>query len=115
MKAPLRGRADDKMHKIVGLALVVDNRSAGQNLVFRYPAASPLSTETHQQTDTPVQKSMFYGLQPQVFAKLFRPKAKMCDQSVELTIDELSYVFYPCTTSASHNNGTEESDMTLFR
>lgn len=77
------------MSSLLGIALVVDDINKGCNLAFRYPA--PPSSMDHV--------SSFHKLSPALFAKLFRPKNALCNQSFELVVDDLRFVSHPVLVS----------------
>lgn len=71
------------MSGLIGVALVVDDISKGCNLAFRYPAP-PVENASH-----------FHKLSPSLLAKLFRPKSALCNQSFELSMDDLRFISHP--------------------
>jgi hypothetical protein len=75
---------------MIGIALVVTTRRLGAKLVFRYPAPPSEATGDSDQ---------FYSFEDDFFAKLFCPKAAICNPSFELVIDHLTYVSHPVDTS----------------
>lgn len=84
------------MSSLLGVALVVDDISKGCNLAFRYPAPAASSSSAEPAA------ASFHKLSPALFAKLFRPKNALCNQSFELVIDDLRFVSHPVlVTSAS--------------
>lgn len=92
------------MSSLVGVALVVDDISKGCNLAFRYPAPAAASSAE------PAAAS-FHKLSPALFAKLFRPKNALCNQSFELIIDDLRFVSHPVlvTSRAAIGNSSSNS------
>ncbi|TYZ69255.1 hypothetical protein PybrP1_000763 [[Pythium] brassicae (nom. inval.)] len=77
------------MSSLLGVALVVDDISKGCNLAFRYPAPAGASSSAEHAA------ASFHKLSPALFAKLFRPKNALCNQSFELVIDDLRFVSHP--------------------
>lgn len=70
--------------RVLGIALVVDQRGKGANMVFRYPA-SPSTKGTDD---------LFFRLPPRQMAKLFRPKAALCGKPMTLSVGGTVFCCY---------------------
>lgn len=55
----------------------------------------------------------FHQLTPEVFARLFRPKASLCGKPFQVMIDRVRYLSYPVLT-ASATKETASDDVLLF-
>ncbi|KAG5186034.1 nitrogen permease regulator of amino acid transport activity 3-domain-containing protein [Tribonema minus] len=79
---------------IIGIALVVDDISKGQRLVFRYPPKEqrPLITGTVDASVAANTAAEFHSIDSDTFAKLFRPKSILCKQTLEVVIDQIRHV-----------------------
>jgi len=99
---------------LLGIALVVDDANKGQRLVFRYPALREHGLR-HGKTNWALQRcaAEFHQLVPEVFARLFRPKAPLCGRPFQVCIDRVRYLSYPVLT-ASATKETATDDVLLF-
>lgn len=88
---------------MIGIALVVDDVRKGFKLAFRYPVVpkGSLCSRTMQ----------FHEIESGLFAKLFRPKSVLCNQTFELIIDGLHFVSYPVLVN---RNEHKSKDTTMF-
>ena len=85
---------------IVGVALVVDELHKGQRLVFRYPESVPsaaLNSTTADGESLLRFHKEYLSLSPENFARLFRPKSSLSNEVLELFVDDLHYVCFPCS------------------
>ena len=111
---------------IIGCALVVDELNKGPRLVVRYPESIP-STILNVNTSLLKYHNDYLSITPENFAKLFRPKANLCNKVLELSIDDLHYTSFACSCantvnsveSATNNSTTStvvgsSSTVTLF-
>ena len=83
---------------IIGIALVVDELHKGQRLVYRYPESVPSNVLNAHEQLLKFHRD-YLSLSPDNFAKLFRPKAALFNKVLELTIDDLHYISFPCPCS----------------
>ena len=99
---------------LLGIALVVDDANKGQRLVLRYPALREHGLR-HGKTSWALQRcaAEFHQLIPEVFARLFRPKAPLCGRHFQVCIDRVRYLSYPVLT-ASATKETATDDVLLF-
>lgn len=104
---------------LLGIALVVDDANKGQRLVFRYPALQEYGLG-HGKSGGQVMSwalqrcaAEFHQLIPEVFARLFRPKAPLCGRPFRVCIDRVRYLSYPVLT-ASATKETATDDVLLF-
>ena len=98
---------------IIGVSLVVDDLQKGQKLVFRYPEALP-SVILDSANDALIGLYMDYlNFKPDNFAKLFRPQAGLFNKVLDLVIDDLHYISYPCPC-ANYEDENEENNISLF-
>lgn len=86
---------------LIGVALVVDDISKGCNLALRYPAPPAEGA------------SSFHKLSPSLLAKLFRPKSALCNQSFELSMDDLRFVSHPVLVPAGPTR-PRQSETSMF-
>ena len=102
---------------IIGIALVVDDLTKGQRLVYRYPESIPSNVLNTQEQLLKFHRD-YLSLSPDNFAKLFRPKAALFNKVLELTIDDLHYVSFPCPCSdelsSDSSVATSTDVITLF-
>ena len=102
---------------IIGIALVVDELHKGQRLVYRYPESIPSNVLNAHEQLLKFHRD-YLSLSPDNFAKLFRPKAALFNKVLELTIDDLHYVSFPCPCSdelsSDSSVATSTDVITLF-
>ena len=102
---------------IIGIALVVDELHKGQRLVYRYPESVPSSVLNAQEQLLKFHRD-YLSLSADHFAKLFRPKAALFNKVLELTIDDLHYISFPCPCSdelsSDSSSPTGTDVITLF-
>ena len=89
----------DTPYRVLGVALVVDQRGSGAELVARYPTQPPesasrsddLSPEEQQQQGHQAKDSsddnLFFTLTPRQMAKLFRTKKTLCGNPMTLNVN----------------------------
>ena len=125
---------------IIGIALVVDELNKGQRLVCRYPESIPsyvlksdsrllqfhkdyLSMRQVPNVNVSIVsitiilkyiliRSIFL-CSPDNFAKLFRPKSALFNKVLELVIDDIQYLSFPCPCAEDLVHGTTDV-ITLF-
>ena len=96
---------------VIGIALVVDELHKGQRLVYRYPESIPSNVLNAQDQLLKFHRD-YLSLSPDNFAKLFRPKAALFNKVLELTIDDLHYVSFPCPCSDELSSDSSVSTST---
>ena len=100
---------------IVGVALVVDELHKGQRLVFRYPESVPsaaLNSTTADGESLLRFHKEYLSLSPENFARLFRPKSSLSNEVLELFVDDLHYVCFPCSCADEGEvKGVNESNQ----
>ena len=84
--------------ELIGIAFVIDDVSKGFKLAFRYPAP-PCNLASNDEKH-------FHDLEAGLFAKLFRPRSMLCNQTFELIIDRLRFVSHPVLVQASGSETT---------
>ena len=103
----------DNPHRVLGMAMIVDQRGIGARMVARYPTQpSPPRSSTMYATnhtngsgqtsssvssssvsvsspaaDDDTNEDLFYTLTPRQMAKLFRTKKSLCGQPMTLTVN----------------------------
>jgi len=95
---------------IIGVALVVDDLTKGQRLVFRYPISVPSSILNSHASILQFHQD-YLSITPDNFARLFRPKAQLFNKILEISIDDIHYISYPCPC-IDDTNSTEVSGNT---
>lgn len=101
---------------IIGVALVVDDLTKGQRLVFRYPISVPSSILNSHASVLKFHED-YLSITPDNFARLFRPKAQLFNKILELSIDDIHYISYPCpciddiNTAELYNNTSTVADV----
>lgn len=80
---------------IIGIALVIDESQKGPRLVFRYPWSVP-SNILNSYEDLNQLHRDYLSISSEQFAKFFRPKNSLINKISEVTIDDLTFVSYPC-------------------
>lgn len=83
---------------VIGIAIVVDDIHKGCKLAFRYPGVPSFKI------------SDFHAMDAGLFAKMFRPKNRLCNSIFELRIDHLRFVSYPITLISSE----KDKETTMF-
>jgi len=112
-------RAKEGVPMLLGIALVVDDANKGQRLVFRYPALREYGLRHGKSGGLVMSWALqrcaaeFHQLTPEVFARLFRPKAPLCGRPFRVCIDRVHYLSYPVLT-ASATKETATDDVLLF-
>jgi len=95
----------------------VDELHKGQRLVYRYPESVPSSVLNAQEQLLKFHRD-YLSLSADHFAKLFRPKAALFNKVLELTIDDLHYISFPCPCSdelsSDSSSPTGTDVITLF-
>ena len=81
---------------IIGVALVVDDLNKGQKLVYRYPESIPSALFDLSNEALVKFHRDYLSFSPDNFAKLFRPKSSHYNQVLDLVIDDLHYISFPC-------------------
>ena len=120
---------------IVGIALVVDELRKGERLIMRYPPSIgyPPSLNANANANAGNHSSHnalsafheeYTRTSPANFAKLFRTKPALHNKVVEITIEDLHYISFPCScvednsvfSDSGHNNNViyTEDSITLF-
>ena len=94
---------------IIGVALVVDDLNKGQKLVYRYPESIPSALFDLSNEALVKFHRDYLSFSPDNFAKLFRPKASYYNQVLDLVIDDLHYISFPCP--CKFNKNAERSDQ----
>ena len=104
---------------MMGLALTVGSGRDGAKTCFRYPLppsescmSSPAKSEERPSFGrAPLSlPEQFFRLEGDFFAKLFTPKALMCDQIFQLEIDELLYISHPVCVPHKFTGSSEKSN-----
>ena len=103
---------------IIGVALVVDDLSKGEKMVFRYPESVPSALFDLSNEALVKFHRDYISFSPDNFAKLFRPKAALANTILDVIIDDLHYISFPCTcafnASSDVNKDTKaESGISL--
>lgn len=91
---------------IIGIALVVDELHKGPRLVCRYPPSIPSNILNFESSNLLKYHSEYLSITPENFAKLFRPKLAICSQVIELTINDLYYISFPCPCPATNDDNS---------
>eukprot|EP00596_Hydrurales_sp_CCMP1899_P003461 CAMPEP_0119037084 /NCGR_PEP_ID=MMETSP1177-20130426/5198_1 /TAXON_ID=2985 /ORGANISM="Ochromonas sp, Strain CCMP1899" /LENGTH=873 /DNA_ID=CAMNT_0006997833 /DNA_START=22 /DNA_END=2640 /DNA_ORIENTATION=+ len=89
---------NEAKYRVIGIAIVVDELHKGQRLVCRYPESVPAAVLNSTEELLKFHEE-YLSLSPDNFAKLFRPKASLFNKILELTIDDLHYISFPCPCS----------------
>ena len=95
---------------IIGIALVVDDLRKGPKLVCRYPTSVP-STALNGSEDLNIFHNEYLSISPENFAKFFRPKPTLMNNIIEVTIDDLDYIGYPCSCTDETIIDSSESQL----
>jgi hypothetical protein len=83
----------DNPFRVLGVALIVDQRGAGARLVARYPtqpspgAGTSTSTTPSKSEEEFTDDDLFFTLTARQMAKLFRTKKSLCGQPMTLTVN----------------------------
>eukprot|EP01084_Bolivina_argentea_P254659 428164_1 len=117
----------DSISSIIGIALVCEDISKGQKLVFRYPperkdfALSGACGDTSNRAGRRracrlLAQKEFRSIDADNFAKLFRPKPTLCDESgvFRMIIDQVGYVSRP-TDLHSFKQEERDGDTGTYR
>jgi hypothetical protein len=117
--------------RVLGIALVVDQRGKGPRMVLRYPAAATLNTSRpnglevidgssrtsptvsngldHNSHQIDSENELFFRLPPRQIAKLFRPKPSLCGQPMTLSVGRT--VFCCCAVLMDDDETDSSSDV----
>ena len=89
------------------MALVVDEVHKGQKLVYRYPESIPSALFDLSNEALVKFHRDYLSFSPDNFAKLFRPKSAFFGKVLDLVIDDLHYISFPCPCNFSNADGSE--------
>lgn len=120
--------------RVLGIALVVDQRGKGPRMVLRYPAAATASTSPsnglHVLNDMSKsgpavsnpqnsyskllesEDDLFFRLPPRQIAKLFRPKPSLCGQPVTLSVGGTVFCCCAVLMDDDEINGIQQQSST---
>jgi hypothetical protein len=98
---------------IIGIALVVDELNKGPRLAFRYPESIPSSSLYSDHNYRKFHKE-YLSISPDNFAKLFRPRPSFNNKILELRIDDILYIGFPCPTPHDDVAKTDGGIITMF-
>ena len=87
---------------VLGIALVVEERGKGARLVFRYPAV-PEDCDAD---------NLFFTLPHRIMAKIFRPKKRLCNQPMTISLGGTVFCCRAVLMSAEHVK--DASALVLF-
>jgi hypothetical protein len=101
----------DNPFRVLGVALIVDQRGAGARLVARYPtqpspgAGTSTSTTPSKSEEEFTDDDLFFTLTARQMAKLFRTKKSLCGQPMTLTVNGTVFC---CRSVLVHGEDTGE-------
>ena len=93
---------DSAPFSVLGIALVVEERGKGARLVFRYPAV-PEDCDAD---------NLFFTLPHRIMAKIFRPKRRLCNQPMTISLGGTVFCCRAVLMSAEHVK--DASALVLF-
>eukprot|EP00601_Ochromonadales_sp_CCMP2298_P033883 CAMPEP_0173370408 /NCGR_PEP_ID=MMETSP1144-20121109/26675_1 /TAXON_ID=483371 /ORGANISM="non described non described, Strain CCMP2298" /LENGTH=127 /DNA_ID=CAMNT_0014321967 /DNA_START=24 /DNA_END=404 /DNA_ORIENTATION=+ len=85
---------------ILGVALVVNELDKGHRMVFRYPESIPSSVLASNSGLVKIYEQ-YFSMSTENLAKLFRPKMSLTNKVLEISIDDLCFLSYPCQCPTS--------------
>ena len=94
--------SDSVPFSVLGIALVVEERGNGARLVFRYPAV-PEDRDAD---------NLFFTLPHRIMAKIFRPKKRLCNQPMTISLGGTVFCCRAVLMSAEHVK--DASALVLF-
>jgi len=92
---------DQAPFRVLGIALVVEERGKGARLVFRYPAVPECDAD-----------NLFFTLPPRTIAKIFRPKKPLSNQPMTISLGGTVFCCRAVLMSAEHLK--DSSALVLF-
>eukprot|EP01032_Pedospumella_encystans_P018954 gene18954-21562_t len=95
---------------ILGISLVVNELNKGQRMVYRYPESIPQSVGSGANKGLIKLYEQYFSFSLENLAKLFRPKNALYNKILEISIDDLNFVSYPCQCQGSASDDASVND-----
>lgn len=110
----------DNPFRVLGIAMIVDQRGIGARMIARYPSQQPAtpdhtynnteSSEEHGQNNKFSNDDLFFSLTSRQIEKLFRTKKSLCGQPMTLTVNGTVFC---CRAILMHNDEDATAEETV--
>ena len=116
----VEGTATDSSFRVLGVAMIVDQRGVGARMVARYPIQPPspsftgnsgdFSTEETRNSDEMMaQDDLFFELTSRQMSKLFRTKKSLCGRPMTLAVNGTVFCSHAVLMGVEENGGDENA------